>query len=98
MTDAKKLLETVVSAWPVLAFVTLVATALVAAFFDQEVSAIADTRIKALVPTSKEILQLTREVADLNSKATTSAATDTRIEAQVVRIEGKLDNFILLQQ
>ncbi len=98
MADAKKIFQTLVSAWPVLIFVTLVFTTLFTAFFDPAVARIADARIGALVPTSKEILELTRGVADLNNKAITQAATTERIEAQSIRIEGKLDNFILLSQ
>ena len=98
MSDAKKHWENLVHAWPVIVTVFGVFGVLFLAFFDQQV----DRRISETVPSSAGMVELRAELRAL--KDTVEDDSDDaekaldRVADQVNRVEGKLDDLILILQ
>ena len=95
---AKKHWDNLVQAWPVIVTIGGLFAVLFAAFFDQLV----DERISEVVPNSANMVELRAELRALKDTVEDENEDGekalNRVADQVNRVEGKLDDLILILQ
>lgn len=98
-TNGRKLWEDIVHAWPVVVSIVALLWVLFVAFFEKEVQTVVTDMG---VPTSQGFASVKAEVENLEETLTDdvsdNAAAIERVEGHVLRVEKKIDNFILLLQ
>ncbi len=90
--------QKIIDAWPVYAVIGSILTALTVFYFNGKVEEIADARIASQVPTQTGYLDIKARVATLENDNGDVEDDVELIRTQLNRVEGKIDDLLLIMQ
>lgn len=91
-------IKQIVEAWPIYAVIGTILTTLTIFYFNGRVEEIADARIETQVPTHSGYLDVKARIATLENDGGDVEDDVARIETQLTRVEGKIDDLLLIMQ